>query len=43
MKLIEILEEMIDAKKRMHVNGTMLNSWIKELAKYSEIVFEEEE
>ncbi len=34
MKLLKLLEQMIEARESMHVNATMLNSWINELGKY---------
>ncbi len=40
MKLVELLEQMIEARESMHVNAMMLNKWISELAKH---IGEEEE
>lgn len=31
MNLIGLLNEMIEARERMHINATMLNSWIETL------------
>ena len=43
MSLLRLLEQMIEARERMHVNATMLNSWIKTLGDYAGEELDEEE